>query len=280
MDLVASTTHEEGLQGLVRFYLVDHETVLGKVIDISLLGLNLLFVAIFVAQTYPLAATARTSLWHVEVTIAAVFLCEYALRIYGASERTAELFNVYSVVDLVAVLPTIAVFFLPLSTVALNVGFLRVLRVVRVLRFYRFTKDAEFFFGTVSDNTLRAVKLLLTVLVIFFVSAGVFYSVERAANPGVETFGDAFYYIVVTVSTVGFGDIIPATTAGRWVTVATILTGIIVIPWQAGKIVKEWQTRDKKAVTCPDCGLREHDPDATHCKACGHVIYQETEASQ
>jgi len=146
MDLVASTTHEEGLQGLVRFYLVDHETVLGKVIDISLLGLNLLFVAIFVAQTYPLAATARTSLWHVEVTIAAVFLCEYALRVYGASERTAELFNVYSVVDLVAVLPTIAVFFLPLSTVALNVGFLRVLRVVRVLRFYRFTKDAEFFF--------------------------------------------------------------------------------------------------------------------------------------
>jgi voltage-gated potassium channel len=279
MDIVASTKREEGMRGLVRFYLVDHRTALGKVIDVSLLALNLLFVAIFVAQTYPLGPGTRAMLWQLEVAIAAVFAVEYALRIYGAPQRVAEILNSYTMVDLLAIVPTFAVLVFPLSAVALNVGFLRVLRVVRVLRFYRFTKDAEFFFGTVSDNTLRAVKLLLTVLVIFFVSAGLFFSVEQAANPAVDTFGDAFYYIVVTVSTVGFGDIIPVTVAGRWVTVATILTGIIVIPWQAGKIVREWQTRDRKAVTCPDCGLREHDLDATHCKSCGHVIYQETDSS-
>jgi voltage-gated potassium channel len=278
MDIVASTKQDEGVRGLVRFYLVDHQTAVGKVIDVSLLALNLLFVAIFVAQTYPITPETRSLLWRLEVGIAVLFAGEYALRIYGSPERVAEVFNSYTMVDLLAVVPTFAVLVLPTSAVALNVGFLRVLRVVRVLRFYRFTKDAEFFFGTISDNTLRAVKLLLTVLVIFFVSAGVFFSVEQAANPAVDTFGDAFYYIVVTVSTVGFGDITPVTAAGRWVTVATILTGIIVIPWQAGKIVKEWQTRDRKAVTCPDCGLREHDPDATHCKSCGHVIYQETDS--
>ena len=119
----------------------------------------------------------------------------------------------------------------------------------------------------------------MPVLCICRVAAGRFFTVGRAADPAVGTFGDAFYYIVVTVSAVGFGDIIPVTVAGRWVTVATILTGIIVIPWQAGKIVREWQTRDRKAVTCPDCGLREHDLDATHCKSCGHVIYQETDSS-
>ncbi|MDS0259118.1 potassium channel family protein [Haloarcula sp. S1CR25-12] len=107
-----------------------------------------------------------------------------------------------------------------------------------------------------------------------------FYSVEHAANPGVANFGDAFYYVVVTVSTVGFGDIIPVTAAGRWVTVAAILTGIIVIPWQAGKIVKEWRSREKVAVTCPNCGLSHHDADASHCKACGHVIYQEFDSRQ
>jgi voltage-gated potassium channel len=275
MDIVASTRNDEGVRGLVRFYLVDHETILGKLIDVSLLALNLLFVAIFVAQTYPLEPGVRELLWRLEVAIATVFLCEYTLRIYGAPERLSEILNTYSLVDLVAVAPTFLVVLLPTSAVALNIGFLRVLRVVRVLRFYRFTQDAEFFFGTITDNTLRAVKLLLTVLVIFFVSAGLFFSVEQRVNPEITTFGDAFYYVVVTVSTVGFGDILPMTTAGRWVTVATILTGIIVIPWQAGKIVKEWQTRDGKAVTCPDCGLAYHDPDASHCKACGHVIYQE-----
>ncbi|WP_226480686.1 ion transporter [Natrinema amylolyticum] len=264
---------------LVRFYLLDHRTPLGKAIDIALLTLNLVFVAVFVAETYPLSEGLRSTLWRLEVAIAVVFLAEYFLRLYGAADRLAEFFSAYTMVDLVAILPTFLVLLLPGATVA-NVGFLRVIRVVRALRFYRFTQDAEFFFGTISDNALRALKLLLTVLVLLFVSAGLFYSAEHAVNPDVGTFGDAFYYVVVALSTVGFGDIVPITVAGRWVTVAAILAGIIVIPWQASKIVREWSRREKIDVTCPNCGLSSHDRDASHCKACGHVIYQESDSGQ
>ena len=259
----------------VRFYLLDHRTRLGKAIDVALLALNLVFVAVFVAETYPLSPDLRATLWNAEVAIAAVFLVEYVLRLYGAEDRLDEALNPYTVADLLAVLPTLVVLVASVPTAVASAGFLRALRVVRVLRFYRFTRDAEFFFGTISDNALRALKLLLTVLVIFFVSAGAFYSVEHAANPGVDTFGDAFYYVVVTLSTVGFGDILPVTAAGRWITVATILAGIIVIPWQASRIVREWRHDGKVDVTCPNCGLSAHDRDASHCKACGHVIYQE-----
>jgi voltage-gated potassium channel len=275
-----SSDGRHGVRGLVRFYLVDHRTPLGKVIDIALLGLNLVFVGVFVAETYPLAPRTDAVLWDLEVGIAVVFLVEYVLRLYGAEDRVAEATSGYTLVDLLAIVPTFAALTLPLSAVALNVGFLRVIRVIRVLRFYRFTRDAEFFFGTVSDNTLRAVKLLLTVLVIFFLSAGLFYSVEHRVNPDVSTFGDAFYYTVVTLSTVGFGDILPTTPAGRWVTVTTILAGIIVIPWQASKIVREWGHKGKVEVTCPNCGLSHHDRDASHCKACGHVIYQEYDSRE
>jgi voltage-gated potassium channel len=271
----ASTGGDRSTRDVVRFYLLDHQTPLGKVIDVALLALNLVFVGVFVAETYQLSPETDALLWDLEVAIAVVFLIEYVLRLYGAPNRVAEAFNGYTMVDLVAILPTLVVLVLPMSAVAVNIGFLRVIRVVRVLRFYRFTRDAEFFFGTVTDNTLRAVKLLLTVLVIFFVSAGLFYSAEHVANPQVNTFGDAFYYTVVTLSTVGFGDILPVTTAGRWITVATILAGIIVIPWQASKIVREWGHKGKVNVTCPNCGLSHHDADASHCKACGHVIYQE-----
>ena len=273
--MAASTSGDRDTRSVVRFYLLDHRTPLGKAIDVALLALNLVFVGVFVVETYPHPPGTDAVLWDLEVAIAFVFLVEYVLRLYGAKNQIAEFLSGYTMVDLLTILPTLFVLVSPLSAVALNVGFLRVIRVVRVLRFYRFTRDAEFFFGTVSDNTLRAVKLLLTVLVVFFVSAGLFYSVEYAANPAVNTFGDAFYYTVVTLSTVGFGDILPVTTAGRWVTVVTILTSVIVIPWQASKIVKEWSHKGKVNVTCPNCGLSYHDTDASHYKACGHVVYQE-----
>jgi voltage-gated potassium channel len=268
---------DRDLRETVRFYLLDHRTWLGKAIDIVLMGFNLLFVAIFVMETYPVSAATKARLWTLEVAVALVFLVEYVLRLYGAEDRIAEATNAYTVVDLIAILPTLVVLATPMPTLALEIGFLRVVRVIRVLRFYRFTRDADFFFGTVSDNALRALKLLLTVLVIFFVSAGLFYSVEHEVNPGVANFGDAFYYTVVTVSTVGFGDIVPATSAGRWITTGTIIAGIIVLPWQASKIIREWAQKDVVDVTCPNCGLTGHDRDASHCKACGSVIYQEYE---
>lgn len=265
---------------LVQFYLLDHQTPLGKSVDIALLLLNLLFVAVFIFETYPAASAYQDLLWTVEIGIALVFSVEYVLRLYGAPNRVAEFFNGYMMVDLITILPTLLVVVLPVPVSALSVGVLRVVRITRVLRFYRFTQDAEFFFGTVSDNTLRSIKLLLTVLVLLTTSAGLFYTVETTVNPNVTTFGDAFYFTVVALSTVGFGDIIPVTTAGRWVTVGSILAAIIIIPRQASRIVREWTSRGKVNVTCSKCGLSYHDRDASHCKACGEVIYQEMDSRE
>lgn len=111
-----------------------------------------MFVAVFVAETYPLPDALRARLWGLEVAIAGVFLVESLLRLYGAEDRVAEAANPYTVADLLAILPTLLVVLLPGAATVANAGFLRALRVVRVLRFYRFTQDAGFFFGTISDN--------------------------------------------------------------------------------------------------------------------------------
>ena len=111
---------------------------------------------------------------------------------------------------------------------------------------------------------------------IFFISSGLFFFVENTINPNVDNFGDAFYFTVVALTTVGFGDIAPLSDAGKWVTILMILSGIIFIPWQVSQIVKEWvRMETKKEVICPGCGLRYHDEDASHCKSCGHSIFQE-----
>jgi len=269
----------ESLRDTVRFYLIDHETLPGKVIDVALLLLNLAFVAIFVIETYPHSDATGDLLWILEVGLVAVFIMEYAARLYGSRDRLNLVKDPYSVADLVAILPTIFLAVLPGLGVAAYISVLRILRVLRVLRFFRFTATPDFFFGTVSTYILKVMRLFLTVLIIFFMSSGLFYHVENAANPGVENFGDAFYYTVVAITTVGFGDIVPVTETGRWVTVSAIIAGIILIPWQVSKIVREWSHKGKVDVTCPECGLQYHDPDAVHCKACGATIYQEYESS-
>lgn len=266
---------------MVEFYLLDHRTPLGMAIDVALLGLNTVFVLVYVAQTYSISADLRDLLWTAEVAIAAVFLGEYALRLYGAPDRFDEFTDGYTVADLLSIVPTFAVLLFPGGVLAVvNLGFLRSLRVVRFLRFYRFTRDEEFFFGTISAEALRVLRLLLTIVTIFFLASGLFYEFEVATNPDVRHFGDAFYYTVIAVTTVGFGDIVPTTTAGRWVTILALLVGLLLVPWQASRIIREWASREKVEVTCPSCGLAYHDPDASHCKACGHVIYQEYDSRE
>ncbi|MGD9032287.1 MAG: ion transporter [Desulfobacteraceae bacterium] len=263
----------------IQFYLIDCKTPLGKLIDAFIIILNLFICAIFVIETYPFSTATKALLWKAEVVIVLFFVIEYVARLYGAKRRLKQLVDVYSIIDLIAILPTLALLVLPAFGITLNFSFvklIRIFRVFRIFRFLRFTADTEFFFGSITMQLLNVVRLVLTIFMIFFISSGLFFYVESSTNTNVRNFGDAFYFTVVALTTVGFGDITPRSDAGKWVTVLMILSGIILIPWQVSRVVKEWvHMASKKEIICPGCGLRYHDKDASHCKACGHLIYQE-----
>jgi voltage-gated potassium channel len=269
----------DGFRETLQFYLIDCKTALGKTIDIFIILLNLFVCAILVIETYPVSEATRQLLWKMEVIIVLFFIIEYAARLYGAKSRFKQLVDIYSIIDLIAILPTLSLLILPLFGITLNFNFvklIRVFRVFRIFRFLRFTADPVFFFGSLTLHVLEVARLFLTIFMIFFISSGLFFYVESGINADVRTFGDAFYFTVVALTTVGFGDITPMSTGGRWVTVLMILSGITLIPWQVSRIVKEWvHMASKKEIICPGCGLRYHDKDASHCKSCGHLIYQE-----
>jgi voltage-gated potassium channel len=267
----------------LQFYLIDCKTTLGKVIDILIILLNLFICLILVIETYPVSEKTRHLLWNLEVIIVFFFIIEYMARLYAAQNRLRQLVDVYSIIDLIAILPTLSVIFLPLFGITLDIGFIRFIRAfrtLRIFRFLRFTADGDFFFGSITPHLLKVTRLFITILMIFFISSGLFYFVESDLNPNVNNFGDAFYFTVVTLTTVGFGDIIPLSDAGKWVTVLMILSGIVLIPWQISRIAKEWvNMATKKEIICPKCGLRYHDENASHCKSCGHIIFQEYDGS-
>ena len=262
---------------IIKKYLVDCDTFAGKLIDIFLIFLNLVLCVFFVLETYFPFGVVKDILFNIEVVIILVFAVEYLLRVYQAPLKFRFFFSIYGIIDLISIIPTLMLLLFPVSS--LNLAFIKILRLVKVLRIFRFLRfaaDENSFFGNQAISILKTVRLLLTMGIIFFVGSALFWSMESAVNEKVDTFGDALYFTVVALTTVGFGDIVPVSEAGRWVTVLMIFSGIIFIPWQAGLIIKEWLNISQKSISiCPGCGLKYHDKDASHCKSCGHLIFQE-----
>ena len=193
----------------VEFYLIDYRTPLGRSIDITIIFMNLLVCAIFVADTYNISETTRTFLWRLELFVVAFFIIEYVARLYGAPNRRKQFLDVYSVIDLVAIFPTLFQAVLPAFGLSLNIAFvktIRVFKVFRIFRFLRFLTDPNFFFGSVSLEVLKVARLMTTILIIFFVGSGIFFYVESPVNDGVQNFGDAFYFTVVALSLIHISE--------------------------------------------------------------------------
>lgn len=261
----------------VQFYMIDFKTPLGKSIDIAIIFLNLLLVAIFVTDTYDISSSQREMLWNLEIFIVGIFIIEYILRLYGASNRLAYVRDIYSIIDLVAILPTLLLLALSPTFFSHNiraVQTIRVLAVFRIFRFLRFIAQNHLFFGIISHRMVDVARLVMTIIIIFFVYSGLFYSIENPLNNDVKNFGDSFYFTVVTASTVGFGDIVPVTQAGRLVAVAMIISSIIIIPFQAARIFRAWvmAANEKIMLICPNCGQERHDRDAKFCSRCGEKL--------
>jgi len=254
----------------VAFYLHDTTTFTGKFIDLFIISLNLFTVLVFITESY-YHDTHPHLFWDIEVVTVSIFIIEYVLRLWVAEKKVKHVLGIYSIIDLVAIIPTFITF--------LDLRFVRIFRVFRIFRFMRFVDTGAFLSEDVKMHEIRIMKIIFTIVSIIFVSSSFIYDAERVLNPDINNLGSAVYFSIVTLTTVGLGDIVPVTPLGRFETVLMILVSIALVPWQLGLLVKEFMlsTSKKQNVTCQKCGLRHHDLDATYCKQCGSIIYHETD---
>ncbi len=200
------------------------------------------------------------------MVIGVLILCDFAARLWIAENRWQALFRIYTLADLVVV---VVVFLDPL--LEHNFAFLRILRGLRLIHSYQLLGDLRrdsLFFRKHEDAVIAAINLF----VFIFLTASAAYAMFFDDRPGVESYVDALYFTVATLTTTGFGDITLDSTAGKLFSVFIMVVGVALFVQLARTVFMPSKVRH----TCPVCGLSRHDIDAVHCKHCGTTLKIET----
>ena len=197
-----------------------------------------------------------------------VILADFVTRVVIEPNRGRFFLRFATWADIVAILSFLA----PIA--GEGFGFLRVLRTLRLLHTYqiilRLKQDFRYF-----RNHEDVILATINLVVFLFVMTGLIYATQYGQNPQITNYADALYFTVTTLTTTGFGDITLEGTGGRLLAVAVMIFGITLFLRLATALFRPAKVK----VTCQNCGLSRHDPDAVHCKHCGAVVKIDTEGA-
>ena len=254
----------------------ESDTPDGRRFDVWLIGLILVSTLAIFADTVPrVHARWGAYLYVLEWAFALVFAVEYAFRVWSAKERVRYTTSFFGLIDLMAFLPTFLSPLLPGSQYLLAVRIFRVLRVFRILKLTRFIREANALGDALRASRRKITVFLVTVMSLIVASGSLMYLIEGPEN-GYTSIPASMYWEVVTVTTVGYGDIAPHTPLGRMLASALMITGYAIIAVPTGIFSVEYNDAVRRRETrhaCPKCEAGGHVAHAAFCWRCGGQLY-------
>ena len=223
-----------------------------------MLGFDLFTIAFFVVASF--VHEARW-LHEIELALSVLISIDFFIRMWIAGDKKKYLLQLATIADVIVVASLLVQIFVE------NLAFLRILRALRLMRSYHVINDLRVRWSFFRRNE-RVIVAVVNMMVFIFVVTATVYTVQAPFNPAINNYADALYYTVTTLTTVGYGDITLTGTSGRLLSVLIMIFGVALFL----KLVQAIFRPRKVRYRCPQCGLREHDPDASHCKACGHIL--------
>ncbi|MGK9064033.1 ion transporter [Stutzerimonas chloritidismutans] len=208
-----------------------------------------------------------------------IFLIEYLLRIYCHPEPRKYVFSFYGAIDLLSVVPAFIALLLPDAEYLLVVRAIRMLRVFRVLKLTQYLSQANFLLVALRGSKQKIIVFLLSVTTMVLVYGTLMYVIEGPAN-GFTSIPMSIYWAVVTITTVGFGDIVPLTPLGKAVATLVMITGYSIIAVPTGIFTAELATAmraDSLQHRCPTCEKLTHEPNAAFCSRCGSQLFRQAD---
>lgn len=249
------------------------DTKNGKAFDLILLFLILLSTFIVMMESVSnFDAKLHSPFVILEIIITVIFTVEYALRIITLRNKKAYIFSFFGIIDFLAILPFYLSLFFPITKYFLILRMLRMLRVFRIFNLLDFMNDGKFIV-TALKNSSRKIYIFLMFLIIFSVIVGSLMFMVEGHREGFESIPQSIYWAVVTVTTVGYGDVSPGTPLGKFLSVLLMLAGYSIIAVPTGIVTAEMRNkRQELEKACPRCGNDDIDDDARFCKICGEKV--------
>jgi voltage-gated potassium channel len=262
-------------RGRLHQVIFESDTPAGRAFDLVLLVCILASVfAVLLESVRSLRLAYGPELRAVEWFFTLLFTVEYVLRLIAVRRPLQYIFSFFGAVDLLAILPTYLSLLLPGAQALLVVRALRLLRVFRILKLSHFLGEAQALRLALRASLRKITVFLGTVIILVLIIGALMYLVEGEKN-GFTSIPQSMYWAVVTLTTVGYGDIAPATVLGRMLASIVMIIGYGIIAVPTGIVTVELSRARSSIISgqaCPHCGAEGHDADARFCKYCGSPL--------
>ena len=248
------------------------DTRAGKLFDILLIISILLSIAVVMLDSVTeIRVNYSSLLYALEWVFTLLFSIEYLLRIYCVNSPARYMLSFFGMIDLLAILPTYLSLAVPSTQYLIVIRVLRVLRIFRVLKLANYLGEARTLMKALKASRLKITVFLFTVLTIVVIMGSLMYLIEGEAN-GFTSIPKSIYWAIVTLTTVGYGDISPKTGLGQGFAAIIMIMGYAIIAVPTGIVSAELTYAGAAKIStqaCPNCSLEGHDSDASFCKYCG-----------
>jgi voltage-gated potassium channel len=269
----------DGLRDRLNEIIFEADTPAGKTFDVALIVTIGASVVVVILSTLPAAQTEpyRTQLLALEWIFTGLFTIEYLLRLAIAKRPLRYARSFFGVIDLLAILPAFIGLIVPGGERLLVVRTLRLLRIFRVLKLARYLREATALREALIASRHKIAVFLATVLIVVLIASAMMHIVEgNAGNEPFDSMPSAMYWAIITMTTVGYGDITPITALGKFTTALLVLFGYSLIIVPTGIVTAEMsgygRAAPASARSCPSCALKGHSPDARYCRRCGERL--------
>ncbi len=270
MKKEAATPAESKWRHRLYEIIFEAETVGGKTFDVLLLTTIVLSVAVVMLESVKsVRAEYGMLLLQAEWAFTILFTIEYMLRLISVRRPLRYAKSFFGIIDLLAIIPAYATLFLPGVQYLLAIRILRLLRVFRILKLAEFVSEAEVISGALKASVKKISVFLLAVLALVTIIGSIMYVIEGEPH-GFNDIPTSIYWAIVTLTTVGYGDLSPQTPLGKAFASLVMIMGYAIIAVPTGIVTVELSRSNRKISTqvCPECHTQDHDADAVFCKYC------------
>lgn len=253
------------------------DTYYGRLFDIILLFVIMASVIVVMLDSVPTYhSNYGGMLWAFELIFTFIFSIEYILRLISVRKPIAYATSFFGVVDLLSIIPTYLAFFVTGSQFLIVIRALRLLRVFRILGLHSFIDDSAAIVNALRTSSRKIIIFLLFVLMVVTILGTWLYLLESGINEGFNSIPRSMYWAIVTVTTVGYGDISPITATGQFLAAIAMILGYAVIAVPTGIVSTEFMRGARKFkhtnISCPNCGAEGHYQTAQYCFRCSDPL--------